>query len=140
MLRWFKSYTMDIKQLDVVYLFDSKYHNLMKMLGRIWFHARTTIHETDIGYHEWVVSFKEWIRLKENRDKLMDVVRMSASIDIEEMDTLMHDTMKKVSGSFKVKDYMASEYMDNFIVSVRRMVIKDNHQTMHDRCRIIRSE
>lgn len=140
MLRWFKSYTMDIKQLDVIYLFDSKYHNLMKMLGRLWFHASATIHETDIGYHEWVLSLKEWVRIKENRDKLMEAVRMSASIDIKELDKLMHDTMLKISSSFTVKDFTVSDYMDTFVMSVHHAILKDNTRPMYDRIRIIQTE
>lgn len=137
MLRWFKSYTMDIKQLDIIYLFDSKYHNLMKMLGRLWFHASSNIRETDIGYHEWVTSFREWVNITENQNKLMEAIRMSSSIGIEEMDELMHDIALKVFGSFKVKDFVVSDYMDTLVMSISRALIKDNTNPMHDRIRIV---
>lgn len=137
-LRWFKSYTMDIKDLDVIYLFDSKYHNLMKMLCRVWFHASTIVRETDIGYHEWVVLFKEWIRKKENRDKLYECVRMSANIELKDLDKVLHDSIKSMIATIKPNDYMAAEYLDTFVLSVERMLIGDTTSKMRDSIRFIR--
>lgn len=139
-LRWFKSYTMDIRELDVVYLFDSKYHNLMKMLGRLWFHASGVIHETDIGYHEWVVSIKKWAKIEENKNKLKEVIRMSADMTVDDLDKLFHDAIAKISGSFTIKDFNSLEYMDTIVMSVHQLMIKDKSRPMYDRIRIIESE
>ena len=137
MLRWFKSYTMDIKQLDTIYLFDSKYYNLMKMLSRLWFHASGIIRETDIGYNEWINSFTAWARIKENRNKLMDIIRFSSDIKIEELEHLFRDSIMKFSTSrMVVHDITVSDYIETLVSSVHRAIIKDK-KPMHDWFRII---
>lgn len=137
-LKWFKSYTMDIRDFDIIYLFDSKYHNLMKMLGRMWFYVRATIRETDIGYRDWVASFVKWVKITENKNKLLECVRMSASITVKDFDKLMHDAIKSMIVTLTPKDYMASDYMDTFVLTVERMLIDEISSKMHDSIRFIR--
>lgn len=138
LLRWFKSYTMDIKDLDVIYLFDSKYYNLMKMLGRLWIHTEGIVRETGIGYHEWVSYFKEWLMKRENRNKLYECIRASATITPKDLSAIMHDAVKTMFATSKPKDYMAAEYLDTFVMSVERMVINEETNVMHDSIRFIR--
>lgn len=136
-LKWFKSYTIDIKQLNVIYLFDSKYHNLMKMLNRVWFHASGILRETDLGYHEWIHSISKWFSLTENRNKLLEAYRMTSSLSIKDFDILMHDITKSISSSMTIRDYSISDYMDTLVSSIVNLSIKENNRPLTDNIRII---
>ena len=135
MLRWFKSYTMDIRELDVIYLFDSKYYNLMKMLGRLWLSASGVIRETDIGYHEWISSMSKTIRNDETRNKLLEVIRMSKSITLKDFNELMRDAIRIVA-QFKLGDNMSVSYADAIIMTAHEL-LKGERMNMHDTIRII---
>ena len=135
----FKSYTMDIRELNVIYVFDSKYYNLMKMLGRLWFSANGVIRETDIGYHEWISSISKAIRKDETRNKLFEIVRMSKTITPKTFNDLTKDAIKLVS-QFKLRDSMSATYADAIIMKVHEILVKDNSMHMHDSIRIIHPE
>jgi hypothetical protein len=111
LLRWFKSYTIEIKEMEVVYLFDSKYYNLMKMMSRTWFHQRMTIRETNIGYHEWVQSMSEAMRIEEKRNKLFEIMRMTEHMEYEEREHVLTDTIRLVA-RLNLNDVVFGVYSD----------------------------
>lgn len=118
LLRWFKSYTIEIKEMEVVYLFDSKYYNLMKMMSRMWFHASGTIRETDIGYHDWVTTCTALMRNDELRGRLFEALRMSETMSYAERDKRMKDMVHLVT-KLHMRDDLFGEYSDtiSFVVS-----------------------
>lgn len=130
LLRWFKSYTLDIRDLEVVYLFDSRYYNLMKLMSRLYFHANINIRELDIGYHEWVHAISAVIKKYEKDNRLKEVLRMSASMTSKDFNAVLHDTFKLVA-TLHATDYMASDYIEQVMIRVFRMVVKDR-MTMTD--------
>jgi hypothetical protein len=111
LLRWFKSYTIEIKEMEVVYLFDSKYYNLMKMLNRLWLHERMNVRETDIGFHEWVQSMTTSMDISELHNRLFEVLRMSEHMSYEEQNHLMKDTCKLVA-KLRLNDNSFQSYGD----------------------------
>jgi hypothetical protein len=111
LLRWFKSYTIEIKEMEVVYLFDSKYYNLMKMMSRMWFHERMTIRETNIGYHEWVQSMSEAMKIEEKRNRLFEVMRMTEHMNYKERSHVLYDTARLVA-KLNLSDSVFGAYSD----------------------------
>lgn len=136
-LRWFKSYTIDIKNLDIIYLFDSKYHNLMKLMTQMWFHANATIRELNIGYGDWLSSISAYAKIKENRNKLMEAVKVTSHLKVKDIDHLLHDVVKKVSASITVRDKMDYRYLDQLLDAVCHMTLKDRTRRHRDSVRII---
>ena len=123
-LRWFKSYTLDIHEMEVVYLFDSRYFNLMKMMDRMWFHANGYIRETDIGFHEWVHSFSEAMTKEETENKLEEFIRMSAEIHEDELDHLMHDSFRLVA-TLHLDRSIVSRYIDSLTNTHTNSILKE---------------
>ena len=123
-LRWFKSYTLDIHEMEVVYLFDSRYFNLMKMMDRMWFHANGYIRETDIGFHEWVHSFSEAMTKEETENKLEEFIRMSAEIHEDELDHLMHDSFRLVA-TLHLDRSIVSRYIDSLTNAHTNSILKE---------------
>ena len=111
LLRWFKSYTIEIKEMEVVYLFDSKYYNLMKMMSRMWFHQHEVVRELDIGYHEWVQSCTQLLMNKEFRGKFFDILRVSEHMSYKEMTGLMYDAFH-LYANLSLRDYMSGWFSD----------------------------
>ena len=136
-LRWFKSYTIDIKELDVIYLFDSRYHNMMKMMTRMWFHVNATIRELNIGYADWVSSISACMRNSETRNKLFEFVKLSSHMKVKDLDKLLHDSISKVSSSAIIRDKMDYRYLDHLINAVCSIKLKENKMRQHDSVRII---
>ncbi len=114
LLRWFKSYTIDINDMEVIYLFDSRYYNLMKMMTRMWFHASMSIKELDIGYHEWINAMSAVMKKKETRGKLFDFIRTSSKLDLKDFFNLMRDSTKLVA-RISPKDLMMGMYSDTIV-------------------------
>lgn len=135
-LRWFKSYTIDIHEMEVVYLFDSRYFNLMKMMDRMWFHAKGYIRETDIGFHEWVHSFSAAMTKKETENKLEEFIRASAEMYEEELDHLMHDSFRLVA-TLHLDRSIVSRYIDT-LTHAHANAILEEHMVLTDRRRPIR--
>lgn len=136
-LRWFKSYTIDIKELDVIYLFDSKYHNMMKMMTRMWFHANATIRELDIGYSDWISSISACMRNSETKNKLFEFVQLTSHMKVEDLDKLLHDAILKVSSNVVIREKMDYRYLDHLINAVCNMVMKEDRIRRRDSIRII---
>jgi len=113
-LRWFKSYTIEIKEMEVVYLFDSKYYNLMKMMSRIWLHAVLCVRELDIGYHEWIQAMSAAMKVKETRNKLFEILRMSGHMSMSELNNRFKDAFKLI-GKLTLRDLMIGAYGDTIV-------------------------
>lgn len=123
-LRWFKSYTLDIKELDIIYLFDSRYYNMMRLIDRMYFHVNLTIREPNIGFNDWLGEFKASLTIKETRDKLYDIARVSSSMKIEELDRTLKDTLHMYV-NVHMNEFMLSDYIDRLHMSVTHMTIKE---------------
>lgn len=136
-LRWFKSYTLDIRELEVLYLFDSRYYNLMKMINRMYFHANIVLRETNIGYHEWVNNFIATIHKNELDGRLYELITASGIITEKELGMIMTDSMHKLKAKMCVKDSFIGAYIDTVVTSVMNWKIRDK-MNQHDKILIIR--
>lgn len=123
-LRWFKSYTLDIRELEIIYLFDSRYYNMMRMIDRLYIHANLILREPNIGFSDWVGQFKAALMHKETMGKLYDIARASAKFTIEQFDSIIKDTMRMYS-NLHVNEFMLTDYMDRLYMAVENMTLKD---------------
>lgn len=125
-LRWFKSYTIEIKEMEVVYLFDSRYYNAMKMMSRLWFHANMTIRETDMGYHDWLQSCSAVMKVEETRNKFFEFLRASATMSLSELDNRMKDAIRLVA-KLRLNDVIIGTYSDSIKIISRGRLDKEEH-------------
>lgn len=49
LVNFFKSYTVDVQQFNIIYLFDGKIENMIKMMEESWMHAEVNIAEETNG-------------------------------------------------------------------------------------------
>lgn len=136
-LRWFKSYTMDIRSLDVIYLFDSKYHNMMKFMNRLWIHSEAIIRELDIGYNDWVNQFIATMGKSEIYNKFEDFMNMYGELTFKDLDKLIHDRVIKFSESVTFIDNPGFKYMDGLVNSVCEITKKEYGMRFRESVRIL---
>lgn len=136
-LRWFKSYTIDIKNLDIIYLFDSRYHNLMKLMSRMWFHVNGTLRELNIGYADWVSSISAYVKTSEKLNKLMDAVSITSSMKVKDLDKFLHDKLRDISASITLSEKTLNQYLDYLCDAICHITLKDNGTRQRDSVRII---
>ena len=109
----------------------------MKLMTQMWFHANATIRELNIGYGDWVSSISAYAKIKENRNKLMEAVKVTSHLKVKDIDHLLHDVVKKVSASITVRDKMDYRYLDQLLDAVCHMTLKDRTRRHRDSVRII---
>lgn len=80
MLRAFKSYTIDIRNIDVIYRFDSRYHNLLKFIVDPTFVERLYPVEAPLKYSDWVDKIRGTMEYKEIENTLYELQSMSSNI------------------------------------------------------------
>lgn len=114
-LRFFKSYTLDIRDLEIVYMLDSRYYNLMKMMTSMKYHANIILREQDIGYRDWTL-VKERLHIDEVRNKLYELLKARTNISVQDQTSVMRDTMK-ILYTLHISDSMVILYIDRLIYS-----------------------
>lgn len=79
MLRAFKSYTIDIRNIDVIYRFDSRYHNLLKFIVDVTLVERLFPMEASLKYNDWA-SIKSTTKYNEIENILYELQSISGNI------------------------------------------------------------
>lgn len=131
-LKWFKSYTIDIKSLDIIFLFDSRYYNSMKLLDRIWLHANSTLRETSISYRDFINSISGNENIREVKNKLYEALRTSGNISTRDIDKLLiRSKVKPISKTIRPKDDINSKHDDD-LTCIANMNINETELTHHD--------
>ena len=136
-LRWFKSYTIEIKDIDVIFVFDSRFHTNMKFLSRLWFHENITVRELDVGFHEWINSISKYIKIPEFRNTFLDVVKEYARIKQLDKSHPIYDKLTKSSKDMRTYD---TQQNSDFISSITETLNlhEDNHTKMYDSIKILK--
>lgn len=100
-LNAFKSFTIDIKDISVIYQFDDRYQNLMKMMDKAW---RTRVNlkadEKPNWYSDAIHVFNAYVNATSKTD-FKDGYRMSATVFRKDAE-IMHDLMVSMHGTLKV--------------------------------------
>ena len=131
-LRFFKSYTIDIRDIDVVYLFDSRYHNMMRIIDQTY-KTSVEIHKNEIAYPvmDWLNDIKGTIQWNEMMMKLRDAMNLHAGISCSDKmnnrDTYteeVHLNPKDRSSNF-YGDYV-DNYNSTFFAKEKLKISDDN--------------
>jgi hypothetical protein len=136
-LRWFKSYTIDIKNFDVVYLFNSKYYNLMKFMDRMWMSVNEVIRELDIGYRDWIASISAQLSTSEKRHKFFDLINLTSHMTVKDLDKFLHDKVVDATANMTIRDKLESKYLDDIIDATCNIAVKSDKLHFRDSVRII---
>ena len=123
MLRAFKSYTIDIRDIDVIYRFDSKYHNLLKFLLDADFKVRLYPIEEGLKYSDWLEHVRGTVEYNEIKNKLYELVSISSKVTHNELLNLTDRFY--VLCTFRVRDYLKLKYSDTLTDNVGNMSTSD---------------
>lgn len=83
MLRAFKSYTIDIRNIDVIYRFDSRYHNLLKFIVDVTLVEKLYPMESALKYNDWL-EIKSTVEYKEIENMLYELQSISGKVYTED--------------------------------------------------------
>ena len=112
-LRWFKSYTIELKEMEVIYMFDSKYNQLMKMLNRLWFHEKMHLREIKMTFYEWVHKMIAEMMKKENQHVLIDFLSSSTAHEkYKEKDGILYELIR-MSVNITLREFIVEKYIDS---------------------------
>ena len=107
-LRAFKSYTIDIKDITVEYQFDSRLHNLMKLMDKAWFKVYLKYSDNAIRYNDAIHVFESYI--KENSKMLLADGWFSSVTVRNHSAMIMPDLLKRFEQmSLKASDQLGTE-------------------------------
>lgn len=130
MLRAFKSYTINIRDIDVIYRFDSRYHNLLKFLVELKLKVKLKIIEPGMRYSDWANEFKGTVEYKEIYNKLYELVSMSGTVSAEDLLDLVDSFVLSVR--LGCTDLLFSPYGDSLKDYLGEIKPKDNIE-LYDR-------
>ena len=107
-LRAFKSYTIDIKDITIEYQFDSRLHNLMKLMDKAWFKVHLKYGDRAIRYNDAIHVFESYIK---THSKMLLSDGWFSSVTIRNHSAMiMHDLIKRFEQvSLKASDQLATE-------------------------------
>lgn len=124
MLRAFKSYTIDIRDVDVIYRFDSKYHNLLKFIADMKFIEKIYPKEIALKYNDWLNEFRGTVQYHECENTLYELVSMSNRIITkDEFQRLVDEFF--ISTTLRGYDILQLRYGDSLIKSYGSLTPRD---------------
>ena len=122
MLRAFKSYTIDIRDIDVVYRFSSRYHNLLKFLIDSKCIEQLRPVEPAMKYSDWMNEVRGTVEYKEMYNTLYELASISGNVtakDIREWSDKFYLTC-----SLRGMDILKLKYGDSLMDSHVNLVAK----------------
>ena len=114
LLRTFKSLTLDLKDMDIVYVFDSRTRNTMRWFTKMRLEVGLKTRDLPIKYGDWKNFMIGDIRI-DNDAILVDIGKLSGDINTEKDNNLMN-YRDKALGFEKIisfKDSIYQTYVDN---------------------------
>lgn len=123
MLRAFKSYTLDIRDIDVVYRFNSRYHNMIKFMVDAKFMTKLYPIDTAIKYGDWMDKVRGTVEYKEMKNTLYELASISNNIDIRDIESLTDKFYLKCA--LRGNDILTLMYGDSLIKSFGNMSTGD---------------
>lgn len=133
-LRAFKSLTIDIRTIDILYIFDSRLHNMMRMIDRARMKAKLNPQEHDAPYQDFPVLFSADLKYDELNAYYLDRYYMSGNVfHSDRAET--HDSTRFHADFHIHESPTASVYNDVFIMD-GTMVAKEDQQQYGDRVKM----
>lgn len=128
-LNAFKSFTIDIKDISVIYQFDDRYQNLMKMMDKAWLtKVNLKAHDATAWYSDAIHVFNAYVNAT-SKAQFKDGYRMSATVFRKDAE-IMHDILETINGSLKADSPIKIE--DTIHLVSESLIGKDKTQ-MHDK-------
>lgn len=135
-LRAFKSLTIDIRSIDVIYIFDSRLHNMMRMIDRAYIHGAMRPQEHDAPYQDFPMLFSATFHhIEERHSYYDDRSYMSSVIMDSEHELLMYDSEQISSYIYPKETTMAIPFNDSFNMD-GRIVAKETEGIYGDRVKM----
>lgn len=128
-LRTFKSLTLDLKDLDIVYVFDSRTRNTMRLFAKMW--TDVTIHPKEIAIH-----YSDW------KQRMVEDMYSADDVILQEVEKIINtikngkeaiitcdDTIYGLDKSFVVHDGVLQRYTDS-MYSIEDVILYTNPDHM----------
>lgn len=132
MLRAFKSYTIDIRDIDVIYRFDSRRHNLLKLIFSLRLTSFIHPNEVPLKYSDWINEFRGTVYYNEIKNILYELANISSTISNYEFKMILKEKFWMYT-KLHLIDMIHFKYGDRINVlssSIRpkdTLKFKDNH-------------
>ena len=127
MIRTFKSLTIDIKDMDIVYVFDSRTRNTMRLFSKIQ-EMTSVMHASDnmVKYGDYVSELKE---ILETDDEMIlkNAAKVISYITNGHRDTLAYsDKIIGTTSEYIVNDRLFNPYSDLLLDSLAQLKVRDS--------------
>lgn len=112
-LRTFKSLTIDLKDLDIVYVFDSRTRNMFRLFSKVVGIKETLRPRSVIEFFEMNMMMSGDMEIKEEKMPLKDAVNIHGKIHPHKDDMLLKDSVQKMRKTLVYYDGIMQTYLDN---------------------------
>lgn len=117
LMKFFKSYTVDLNSFSIIYLFDSKYYNMFKMIEDIKMVNGYIYPEGNINYlySDDYYDIISNLRTPDDVLKFNDYYRLYMNIHLDD-EYVMYDKIKSISNGLYLNDEQVTEELAHLIV------------------------
>lgn len=135
LLKFFKSYTTDFTQLNIIYIFDSPYYNLIKMVEDIHSVEKLIQPEESLNenYFDKIKTNLTKIRTKDDilkfNEKYTPFIRLLLDDDL-----ILRDELLYILSHMQYNEYLRSHYGDDLDMS-KLIAISNDLLSVYDKCK-----
>ena len=129
-LRTFKSLTLDLKDMDVVYVFDSRTRNTMRLFSKAYVEGTIRPRETPIKYGDW---HNFIIAAIHGEDRFLDEAqKFHSELTVQKEQSLIdfHDKIYGFEKTYKFVDGIYQRYSDS-ISALTDVILRPKGDRMH---------
>ena len=123
MINFFKSYTTDLRNLNVIYLFDDKFNNKIRMVDDPRFFIKMRIDEQELTYVDYIKNISVDI---DKQDELIIYYKNKIINSVLNNDRLLLEHILTMTNRQVVEDIINIDYTDNLHLDVKIDNNKDN--------------
>lgn len=112
-LRTFKSLTIDLKDMDIVYVFDSRTRNMFRLFSKVVGWKETMHMNSLIEFFEMNMTMTGHMEMKEEHMPLQDATRMQGQLRTKDDKLLLQDAVHTMRKTIIFYDGIFQTYLDN---------------------------
>ena len=129
-LRTFKSLTLDLKDMDIVYVFDSRTRNTMRLLSKARFETTLRPKDTPIKYGDWNNFMIATDRFDE--DGVLEEAQKSHAELTTQKENCLFEMRAEIRGFWKKIRFMDGVYQkyNDAITAFTDIILKAKHEEM----------
>lgn len=135
LLKFFKSYTADFTQLNIIYVFDSPYYNLIKMVEDIHSVDKLIQPEESLNeyYFDKIKTNLTRIRTKDDILAFNEKYKLFIRLLLDD-ELILRDELLYMISNMKYNEYLRSHYGDDIDMS-KLMSISNDLLNIYDECK-----